>query len=259
MKRVVQFSGGLCSYFAARRVVEKFGTDGVTLLFADVLIESDGLYRFLEAGAASLGLPVTRIAEGRTPWEVFEDEAFLGNSQIDPCSRILKRELCRKWVEENCFTGPSLFGFEETVLYVGISWDEGREDEIRERWLPWPVEFPMCDPPYWSKCDMQREAKRLGLPLSEAYTDGFPHDNCGGACVKAGQSHWAQLYKIRPAVYEEWERNEEGHRASTGKNVSILKDRRGGETKPLTLAAFRERIKIGDYPKDEWGGCGCGV
>ena len=43
MKRIVQFSGGLCSYLAASRVVEKYGKQDVTLLFQDVLGESRGL------------------------------------------------------------------------------------------------------------------------------------------------------------------------------------------------------------------------
>jgi hypothetical protein len=252
MRRIVQFSGGLCSFFAAKRVVEQFGKEDVTLLFADTLIESPGLYRFRDAAAEYLGIPVTVIADGRTPWDVFKDVRFLGNSQIDPCSKILKRDLCRNWIQANTF-------MEEVTLYVGISWDEGRIDQIKERWLPWTVEAPMCDPPYLTKCDMQKEALAFGLPLSEAYTDGFPHDNCGGGCIKAGQAQFAELYRIRPAVYADWEREEEGVRQHLSKDVSILKDRRGGTTKPMTLAAFRERIETGDYDKHEWGGCGCGV
>jgi hypothetical protein len=216
------------------------------------LIESPGLYRFRDAAAEYLGIPVTVIADGRTPWDVFKDVRFLGNSQIDPCSKILKRDLCRNWIQANTF-------MEEVTLYVGISWDEGRIDQIKERWLPWTVEAPMCDPPYLTKCDMQKEALAFGLPLSEAYTDGFPHDNCGGGCIKAGQAQFAELYRIRPAVYADWEREEEGVRQHLSKDVSILKDRRGGTTKPMTLAAFRERIETGDYDKHEWGGCGCGV
>lgn len=252
MKRIVQFSGGLCSFFAAKRTVEKYGRDEVTLLFADTLIESKGLYRFRDAAAEYLGLPVIVESDGRTPWQVFKDVGFLGNSRVDPCSQILKRELCRRWVERNTFMEP-------VTIVVGISWDEGRIDEITARWTPYFVEAPMCDAPYWTKCDMQKEAIRLGLPLSEAYTDGFPHDNCGGGCVKAGQAQFAALYKIRPAVYAEWERNEEDVRQHIGQDVSILKDRRGGTTKPMTLAAFRSRIETGDFDKLEWGGCGCGV
>jgi hypothetical protein len=252
LKRVVQFSGGLCSYLAAKRVLQKYGPADVTLLFADTLIESPGLYRFLNEASAKLGVPVTRIADGRTPWQVFRDERFLGNSQVDPCSRILKRDLCRDWMDYHCCMEP-------TIVYVGISWDEGRIDEIRARWQPYAVEAPMCEAPLLTKCQMMEEAAADGLTLSESYRDGFPHDNCGGKCVKAGQAQWASLYKIRPASYAEAESEEAQTIAALGKDVSILKDRRGGETKPMTLAAFRERIETGDYDKDEWGGCGCGV
>ena len=193
MKRIVQLSGGLCSFFAAKRDIERHGKENTVLLFADTLIESAGLYRFLDAAEQFLGIPVERISKGLTPWQVFKEVGFLGNSQVDPCSRVLKRELCRAWVEGNTF-------MERVVIVVGISWDEGRLDEITQRWLPWEVEAPMCDPPYLTKCDMQHEALALGLPLSEAYTDGFPHDNCGGGCVKAGQAQFALLHKIRPAV-----------------------------------------------------------
>lgn len=255
MKRIVQFSGGLCSFFAAKRTIERYGKDGVTLLFADTLIESPGLYRFRDAAAQFLGVPLTVIADGRTPWQVFKDwgnKGFLGNSQVDICSKVLKRDLCRAWVDQHTF-------MESVSIVVGISWDEGRIEKITARWLPYAVDAPMCEPPYLTKCDMQKEAVALGLPLSEAYIDGFPHDNCGGGCVKAGQAQFAALYRIRPAVYADWERNEEDVRRHIGQDVSILKDRREGTTKPMTLAAFRSRIETGDYDKHEWGGCGCGV
>jgi len=41
--------------------------------------------------------------------------------------------------------------------------------------------------------------------------------------------------------------------------VSILRDRTGGHTKSLSLAAFRERIERQPslFDKDDWGSCGC--
>ena len=76
MKRIVQFSGGLCSFFAAKRDAERHGMENTTLLFADTLIESHGLYRFRDAAAKHLGIPVTVISDGRTPWQVFKDESY---------------------------------------------------------------------------------------------------------------------------------------------------------------------------------------
>lgn len=86
---------------------------------------------------------------------------------------------------------------------------------------------------------MQQEAEALGLPISTAYKrDGLPHDNCGGGCVRAGISHWVHLLSVRPAVFAEWEREEQETAAylrSLGiEPLSMLKDRRGGPIeKPL--------------------------
>jgi hypothetical protein len=48
MKHIIQFSGGICSFFAAKRVVKKYGKENVILLFCDTLIEDEDLYRFIE-------------------------------------------------------------------------------------------------------------------------------------------------------------------------------------------------------------------
>lgn len=55
------------------------------------------------------------------------------------------------------------------------------------------------------------------------------------------------------------EAQEELFRAQINPNVSILRDRRGSVSKPLTLHQFREEIESGvrkPAPFD-WGGCGC--
>ena len=93
---VVMFSGGITSWAAARRVARLHGTDNLTLLFADTNIEDEDLYRFLDDAARDIGVPVTRVADGRTPQQVFADKRFLGNSRIAPCSHLLKQVPCRQ-------------------------------------------------------------------------------------------------------------------------------------------------------------------
>lgn len=84
--RVIQFSGGITGWAVARRVADIHGTKGLVLLSADTKIEDDDLYEFVTASAAQLGASLIRVADGRTPWQVFEDKQRLGNSLLAPCS-----------------------------------------------------------------------------------------------------------------------------------------------------------------------------
>jgi hypothetical protein len=58
------FSGGVASWAAARRLVDRDGPDGVTLLFTDTRSEDEDLYRFLDEAAADIGVPLVKLADG---------------------------------------------------------------------------------------------------------------------------------------------------------------------------------------------------
>jgi len=90
------FSGGGASWATARRVIERGYVP--TLLFADTLIEDEDLYRFLDDAAEDLGVEITRVADGRDPWQVFFERRFLGNTRVDLCSRMANEQL-------DCFGG----------------------------------------------------------------------------------------------------------------------------------------------------------
>lgn len=192
---IVQFSGGIGSWAAAQRVVDEHGTDDVVLLFADTQVEDEDLYRFLDDAAAQLGVPVTVVADGRTPFEVFRDQRFLGNSRLAPCSVHLKVRPCRTWLSRNADPADS-------VLYIGLDWSEPhREPAITRGWAPWTVRYPMCEPPYLSKQDMTDWCAGLGVRPPRLYELGFSHNNCGGVCVRGGQRHWAHLLQVFPDRY----------------------------------------------------------
>lgn len=245
------FSGGVASWATARRVADRFGTDNLTLLFTDTMTEDEDTYRFLDEAAANVGGQLVKIADGRTIWDVFRDERFLGNTRVDPCSRILKRDLSRKWLEANC--DPA-----DTVVYLGFDWTEAhRYERSVARWLPWTVQAPMMDKPYRLRVEMIADAEARGLRTQRLYRLGMDHANCGGGCVKAGQSHFAKLLDVFPARYAEWEAHEDELRADLG-DVAILRDRIGGDTGPLPLRVLRERIEAGQsIPLWEIGGCAC--
>lgn len=252
-QHVVNFSGGIVSWAMAKRVAERYGTGSLTLLFADTRMEDEDLYRFLGQASANIGVPLTQIADGRTPWEVFNDEGMLGNDRADPCSRILKRELLDRWHRANC--SPS-----DTRIYIGISWDEAhRRDAIRRRLHPWHVEFPMCEPPYYTKDELLGRLRAEGIDPPRLYGLGFPHNNCGGFCVKGGHSSFALLLRTMPERYAYHESQEEALRERLGKDVAILTDRRGGgPRRPLTLRELRERLQRNEYVSlFDWGSCLC--
>jgi hypothetical protein len=234
MKHVVQFSGGIGSWAAAMRVAAEHGTDNLILLAADTKAEDPDLWRFVADAGSLLGVEPIVVADGRTPWQVFADQRFIGNSRIAPCSVHLKQRPCRAWLTANA--DPAT-----TMLYVGIDWSEQRRvPAIEKGWAPWPVRFPMCEPPHLSKQDMLNWARAEGLRPPRLYEQGFTHNNCFGVCVRAGQRQWRHLLTVAPERFAAAEAEEEKLRNQLG-DVAILKEQRQGVSYPLPLSELRRR------------------
>ena len=256
---VVSFSGGVTSWLAAKLAQASMtGDDRMVLLFADTLVEDASTYAFLAAAAADIGEPVTRVADGRTPWQVFEDQRFVGNNRVAPCSRLLKRVPLDKWLRDNC--DPS-----RTVSVLGMDWTEQNRFETHRKIREadgWTVCAPLIEAGIGKPEAMER-AIAAGLPLPALYGEGFPHANCGGACVRAGHAHWARLLTVRPKTFRDAERKEAWLRRLLGRqDATILRDRSGGRTKPMSLTAFRERVEAQGLQPEmafDWGACACGV
>ena len=157
MKHVVMFSGGLGSWVTARRVAERHGTDNLFLVFADVggqhtsphAGEDEDTYRFINEAAANVGGTLVTLNEGRDVWQVFTDNRFLGNSRLANCSKFLKQQPARAWLDSNC--DP-----DDTTVYVGIDWTEThRLPAIVNAYQPYKAEAPLTEAPYLSREDMQ--------------------------------------------------------------------------------------------------------
>jgi 3'-phosphoadenosine 5'-phosphosulfate sulfotransferase (PAPS reductase)/FAD synthetase len=255
MKHIVFFSGGLGSFFTAKRVIERHGKENTILLFTDTKTEDKDLYRFLNDAEQYFGVPITYISDGRDIWQVFEDVNFIGNSRVAPCTQILKQRLSKKWIKEN-------FKPDECVLYLGIDWtEEHRTVAPRKNWHPYRVEFPLCEEPLIDKEDMKRELKEIGIELPFLYRLGFSHNNCAGMCVKGGQGHWIQLLEKLPERFAYAERKEKELREKIGKDVAILSVTEKGVKRPMTLEELRKKYKQEPKQLDlfDIGGCGCFV
>lgn len=249
---LVSFSGGVCSWAAAKRVAAKYGTKNMILLFADTRMEDEDLYRFLDEAAANVDAPLVKIADGRTPWDVMRDEKYIARSGADLCSRILKRELLDRWFRENCS--------KRTVTYVGLDWTEAhRLDRLRKRCPERKWGAPMTKRPFMNKTQMLDWLRAEGIQPPRLYEMGFSHNNCGGFCVKAGQAHFALLLKTMPERYRFHEEQEEEMRAIVGDHAMMSETQFGIKT-PLTLKALRHRIEMNsEIDEYDWSGCGCAI
>lgn len=261
MKHVVNLSGGVTSWAAARLVKDRImgAGDDLVLLFADTLQEDDDVYRFLHDGARDIGVPVTRVCYGMTPWQVFWKRKMLGDNRSAVCSVMLKRKQLDRWRRENCDPSGSLH-------HVGLDAMEVNRFETHARILRekgWNARAPLIEYRL-SKPQCIKMAEDAGLVLPAAYSEGFGHANCRGQCVRAGIGHWTKLYEVHPDRFLDAERREQEFREHFGRDVSILKKRgaRGTSRKTLTLRMLRERIEEGErasLPFDEHGGCGCAL
>lgn len=211
IQHVVMYSGGLRSWAAAYRVCQKYDPATV-LLFTDTKHPDDqhphrgedqDLYIFLEAGAQVLGAKLEKISAGQHIWQVFNEKKYMGNGRVDPCSRVLKRETSKQYIKAN-------FAAEDITLYAGIGIEEiHRCEPMQRNWAPYSMQFPLCEKPYLTSEEIQQVVRDNGLAIPRLYAMGFSHNNCGGFCVKAGITQFANLLKKFPERYAYHEQQQE--------------------------------------------------
>ncbi len=253
MNHVVQFSTGIGSAEVLRRVVEERGRKDVIALTADTLVEDEDNWRFAREVIKMLGCQWITLAAGRTPMQAGRDVRVIPNDRMAVCSRILKRELLRKFIVEH-------YEPEDSIMYLGFDWTEPhRFEAAKGPWEPYIIACPLIDPPYVQKAELTQAWADRGIEPPRLYAMGFNHANCGGACVRGGQAQWELLLRKRPEVYAEWEAEEQKTRDMLDKDVAIMRTRKGGVSRPLTLTAFRENLEAAPSMFDgtDWGACNC--
>lgn len=201
------------------------------------------------------------ISDGEDVWDVFERRRFLGNTRVDPCSETLKRIASDRWLRDNC--DP-----DGTTVLVGLGADEperfdgapkhGRAGlRARKAKQGWTYAAPLMASPFWWPPRIQAEVERAGLWVQRLYRLGFAHANCAGACCKGGMGQWRLLMRVFPERYAYAERREAEIRELLGFGQTMLRDRRGGETKPLSLVDLRHREMTAAEEAADMGGCRC--
>lgn len=260
MKHIISLSGGIGSYFTLKKVLEENKKDDVVAVFCDTLFEDGDLYRFLEDIEKKFDVKITRLCEGKTPFELAYEDNFIFNSRVANCSKKLKSRPFKKWLKEN-------YTPEECVIYMGIDFTEThRCNAIKKNYEPYQVKFPMCEQPYIYKYEMIEELKNEGIKVPRLYNLGFSHNNCGGFCFKAGIGHFKNLYEKDKNLFLKMENKEarliDRIKSKTGKDYAILNRTKNGVKNPYPLSELRKSLdgqaeQLTLFECQDIGGCGC--
>lgn len=239
MKHVVSFSTGLSSAITAERVLQRYRPEDTSIIFMDTTIEDDDNYRFMDDCQERWPVPIIRLCDGRTPYQVAEDHHIIPNQKIAPCTRELKIDLFTNWLTEQ--------NFSDVTIHIGYDIEEVHRcgpTEAAYNAQGWQVDFPLLWKPYEVRKYTQVARQDWGIEPPRMYKLGYSHANCGGCCVKQGQGDWLRTLLNFPERFyqaEEWEQEMRDH--PTRKNYAILRDQTGGEVKPLTLRELRLRYE----------------
>ncbi len=244
IKHIVALSSGTSSAVAADRVISRYGKDSVDLVFADTLIEDDDNYRFLLDLQRFWDKRIVHLVEGRTPYQVAEDEHIISNQKIHPCTYRLKIKPQIDYVRR-----VQSQGF-RVVMHIGMNLQDAKPRKRKPfgrlvapalNWgkLGVPVEYPLLwDSPVLDSNGYCREV--MGIKPPRMYELGYTHANCGGMCVAQGMRDWNRTLTNWPDRYQRVEKWEARQRLDPVlAPYAILRDQSGGMVRPKTLATFR--------------------
>lgn len=237
MLYIVSLSGGTASAVAAERAINRYGRSKVWLWFADTSWEDEDLHRFLADCLKHWGGKILTYQDGRTPLQVAADKQIIPNQKIAPCSLELKIKPFTTYL----WKVPK-----PVTVLLGLDWSEiHRQAAPKKHYEKIPgvyVDFPLMWRPYEFR-SYHNVVASWGIEPPRLYRYGFPHNNCGGRCVKQGIGEWRRLmyqFPDRFAEVRDWEQTQRAQGGARAK-YAIARDQRNGTVIPLTLAEIEQR------------------
>lgn len=256
MVHVVSLSGGTASAVAASRVIECYPLAQIFLWFADTSWEDEDLYRFLEDLEAYWERPILRFKDGRTPLEVASDFSIIPNQKRAPCSYELKIKPFLKFLAEVPRPVTVHLGLDFTEQHR-IARPKAEYEALPGVIVDTPLLWdPVAIPPH------RKITESWGIETPRLYRLGFPHNNCGGRCIRQGLREWQRLKHTFPERFQEVAEWEQEQRAKGGARAdyAITRDQRGGKVVPLPLFDIAEvkgeQLPLGGSVEDVIG-CFC--
>ncbi len=246
-KHVVMFSTGLSSAITLDLVQQKYGKENTVALLTDTKWEDEDNYRFANEVIEHLGANLEYRAEGRTPPEIWMLGYLVGPTGAE-CTRTLKRKQTQKFLKEH--------KGEDIVLHFGIgSHEEHRTYSLTNSYSSLGAEcrFPLVDKPMANQEMVSLSQEKWGIKIPRMYHLGFSHANCGGRCVKAGQSHYIRLMLTWPERFKEMVELEKAFQIKTGSDTTILRAKRNGVEVKLPLSELQAEYDNSLKGQIQWG------
>lgn len=252
---IVNVSGGAGSAVALIRCLEWYGKQRTIPVFADTKTEAPDLYELLESLESKLGIRIHRLDQDMDIWDCFDKYGVITLKHAGGACKAsveLKQKPLAKFALKH---GTP----EDAVIATGLSWMESnRQERMTNRLLPYTAVYPLNVSPRLSACQLIAELEKNGLPTPSAYDLGYSHNNCGGTCVLAGIKQWAGVLQDFPERFDYAERRESQILENHRRNFTVLRDRRGGTSRPYPLSELRDDVEQGRELSDEWRStCNC--
>jgi hypothetical protein len=248
MTYIVSLSGGVGSAMAAERALQRYG-DRVKLWFSDVRHEDEDLYRFMQDTARRwwqlYGVRLHIHRNERNPLMVAEQKVIIPNERRAPCSHELKIMPFRRYIAQ--LPKP-------LTIMLGMDWKEQHRLEAPRKAyeaLGYQVDYPLMWKPWELRPYQDVIRQEWGIEPPRLYAMGFPHNNCGGRCIKQGVKEWLRLRYHFPERFEAMKQWELAQRAKGGARAThaICSEERNKVRYPLTLEEIERRLLEGRYAR----------
>lgn len=196
-KIVVWFSCGAASAVAAKKTLEKYGTDNnVRIVNNPVIEEHEDNIRFFSDVQDWLGVEIETAVNSKYPScsavEVWNNRRAMSFPMGAPCTIELKKNARKEFEDKNHIDWHVL----------GFTLDEKKRHERfilgeRDNVIPVLIDEGI------TKQQCFQIVRDAGIDLPEIYKLGYPNANCIG-CVKAtSPTYWNHVRKVHPAVFQE--------------------------------------------------------
>lgn len=270
---IISYSGGMGSFAEAKSCCDKYGPENVLCIFADVHMEDPDTYRFIFETLEFLKCRSHYISQNKNPWELFKEKRFIGNTRVDICSSQLKRNPINNFIKENFCTSFKEMTYHRNKpatyetrwksdiaeIHLGIDYSEyHRLQETQKIMRPLIYRSTLVEE---GRIIPKDYSEQFGIKKPALYNLGFPHNNCGGFCVKAGLGQFKMLWEKLPERYA-WHEQQEQETLALG-GLPFLKIRRKDKpTRYISLKEYREEfLETNKAEEDTFdiGGCGCAL